>query len=173
MPISTIGTAGLEAAGVSQAKLATGVAGTGPAFSAYQSTAQTALAAGTNTKLLFQTEEFDTNSNFNNTASTVGSTPAYAFLPTVAGYYQVNANFVANTNYAYGNISVYKNGILAKFGNSSGQGYNSSNAWTISVLIYMNGTTDYLEIYGLTSVSQTPAAASTYTYFQAFLARSA
>ena len=172
MPISTIGTAVLEAAGVSQAKLATGVAGTGPAFSAYQSTAQTALAASTNTKLAFQTEEFDTNSNFNNTGSTVGSTPAYAFLPTVAGYYQVNASFYAGAAYSYGYIFIAKNGANAKQGNANGVSA-TSNGWTASALFYMNGTTDYLEIYGFLSVSQVPAAASTYTYFQAFLARSA
>jgi hypothetical protein len=37
-------------------------AGTGPAFSAYQSSAQTFF--NTWTKIQFQTEEFDTNSNF-------------------------------------------------------------------------------------------------------------
>ena len=37
-------------------------AGTGPAFSAYNSSA-TSLASGTNTQVLFATEDFDTNNN--------------------------------------------------------------------------------------------------------------
>ena len=53
-----------------------------PCFSAYQSITQT-LSNATLTKIQLQTEEFDTNSNFDSTTN-------YRFTPTVAGYYQVN-----------------------------------------------------------------------------------
>jgi hypothetical protein len=142
-----------------------GVPVNGPAFSAYQSTPQTAFTAATQTKILFQTEEFDTNSNYDTATS--------RFTPTVAGYYQVNAAWTASTAYAFGQITIYKNGAAAKLGNSNGFTANSSNAWTVNALIYMNGSTDYLEAYGLSSVSQAPSNSALGTYFQAFLARSA
>ena len=64
---------------VQQAALAANVAGNGPAFSAYQSTLQS-FSSNTVTKVLFQTEEYDTNSNF----------ASSRFTPTVAGYYQLS-----------------------------------------------------------------------------------
>ena len=73
----------LASGSVTQSKLASGVAGNGPAFSAYQSSAQT-LSSNTATKLTFTTEEFDTNNNF----------ASSTFTPTVAGYYLVTAGMV-------------------------------------------------------------------------------
>jgi hypothetical protein len=62
---------------VVQADLASGVAGTGPAFSAYMGSNQSVTQA-TATKCTFNTEAFDTNSNYD--------TGTYRFTPTVAGY---------------------------------------------------------------------------------------
>jgi len=137
----------------------------GPAFSAYQSTAQTALSANTWTKLAFQSEEFDTNSNFD--------TSTYRFTPNVAGYYQVTGFMTASTSFTYGQVFVYKNGSQFKLGNSNGYSANTSNAWGASCLVYMNGTTDYLELYGLMGLSQAPAAGAGLTFFQGVLVRSA
>lgn len=72
----------MGAASVLQPAVGTGVAGTGPAFSAYQSTQQTGISVGVFTKVNLQTEEFDTNSCFDTSTST--------FTPNVAGYYQVS-----------------------------------------------------------------------------------
>jgi len=83
---------------VTQSKLGSNVAGTGPAFSAYQNTATVSISVGTWTVVPYNTEEFDTASCFNNTGSTVGSTPAYAFLPNVAGYYQVSWGVTINSS---------------------------------------------------------------------------
>src|SRR5210317_1629772 len=66
---------------VTQGMIESGVAGSGPAFSAYQSSAQT-IAGYTFVKMNLQTEEFDTDSCFDTSLS--------RFTPTVAGYYQVN-----------------------------------------------------------------------------------
>jgi hypothetical protein len=141
----------------------------GPAFSAYQSSAQT-VSSSTFTLMQFQTEEFDTASAFNNTGSTVGSTPAYAFLPTVAGYYQFTAVTTMGAAASSVNIIFYKNGVLFKSGNyASGASIFGANS---SALIYLNGT-DYVQAYVLLSVGQGLFADSAYTYFQAAMVRSA
>ena len=67
----------------------TGLATSGPAFSAYQSVAQT-LSSATNTLTQFQTAEFDTNGCFNSSASSTTlnglTAPAWSFVPNVGGY---------------------------------------------------------------------------------------
>jgi hypothetical protein len=123
---------------VTQAKLATNVAGNGPAFSAYMSAA-TPVANATWTKLRFNTELFDTNSNFDTTN--------YRFLPTVAGYYQINAIWRNGSNFSanYVITRLYKNG------NPDVQGSwlttTTLSAPTVNAVIYFNGTTDYVEAY--------------------------
>jgi hypothetical protein len=121
-------------ASVQQSYLASGVAGTGPAFGAYQSSAQ-ALSASTMTKILFQTEEFDTNNNF----------ASSTFTPTVAGYYQLNARFRVSTSLANSGLSIYKNGSNIKNGVYVD---TTSVGMQVNSLIYFNGSTDYAEIYG-------------------------
>jgi hypothetical protein len=142
-------------------------AGTGPAFSAYANGTQS-LTSGTFTKITINTELFDTNSNFDSTTN-------YRFTPTVGGYYQVNGGVlisVGATGIAV--ASLYKNGSLATLGNSAaGDGTNNYSA--ISNLIYLNGSSDYVELYGLQNAgtSKSTIAGSAYTYFSASLVRSA
>lgn len=108
-----------------------------PAFSAYaDGTAQT-LTDSVYNKILFQTEEFDTNSNF----------ASSRFTPTVPGYYQINAQVLlplAATTTAQ--IAIYKNGSNWKEGDRDLLA-GSSNAIAVSALVYLNGSTDYVEIY--------------------------
>jgi hypothetical protein len=140
---------------------------TGPAFSAYQSSAQSALSAGTTTKITLQTEEFDTNSNFDSTTN-------YRFTPTVAGYYQLNAGIQFNGStvgiYAvlFKNGSSYKQGIYIP--NSSGMGSPSS---VVSSVVYFNGSTDYAEFYAYTGSSIPPIAGIERTYFNGAMVRAA
>ena len=72
-------------------------------------------------------------------------------------------------------ISIYKNGSANKITTNYAVS-TSLDDWTsnVSSVIYLNGSTDYLEIYG-NSVGASPQflASSTYTYFSGFLARSA
>ena len=141
-----------------------------PAFSAYQSSAQT-LSTSTTTKIQFQTEEWDTASCFNNTGSTVGSIPAYAFLPNVAGYYQVTGGIQVGTSATVMTMYLYKNGSAYKQ-------LVSSNSATLSggyggALVYLNGSTDYIEFYVNLSTGQILNAQSYYCYFQAAMIRSA
>ena len=157
---------GLPDATITQAELAANVAGNGPAFSAYQSSTQT-LTSNVTTKIQFQTENWDTASAYNNTGSTVGTAPAYSFNPQVAGYYQITAGLAAGATVCGIPIDIYKNGSSFK---QSPQNFNcGGNA--ICAIVYLNGSTDYIEIYGAFSVGQTTYPTQANTYFQAAMVR--
>jgi hypothetical protein len=150
---------------VSQTMLAANVAGNGPAFSAYSSSG-TSCANGVSTKILFQVENFDTNNNFSSSR----------FTPTVAGYYQINAAvaIIAAANFSF--IIIHKNGAQFNIGN---QFPNSSagTQLTVSSLIYMNGATDYLEIFFYQASGGTLSTYTVnndnYTYFNGSMVRAA
>jgi len=111
--------------------------GSGPAFSAYASSAQS-VSSGTFTKVTFGTEDYDTNSNF----------ASSRFTPTVAGYYQINVNgwFESSASVTRNIVAIYKNGSalqrVSDFGTSNAQVGTSG-----SMTIYLNGSTDYVEVY--------------------------
>jgi hypothetical protein len=118
------------------------VSGNMPAFSAYLSSNQTP-SASTWTKVTLDTELFDTNSNF----------ASSRFTPTVAGYYQINAQVGQDYGGSYnaGTMggAIYKNGsVYAWQRNASGTSAYLYGVNMLSVLIYFNGSTDYVELYG-------------------------
>jgi hypothetical protein len=117
------------------------VSGNMPAFSATMSANQTGITSLTQTKVVFNTEEFDTGSCFD--------TATYRFTPNVAGYYQINGSLyvISSLTGTYMGCSIFKNGSNYASGTflSSAQGEVSSVS---SHLIYLNGTTDYVELYG-------------------------
>lgn len=120
----------------------------GPAFAAYLSASQT-VTSGTITLTALNTELFDTASCFNNTNATVGGIPAYAFLPNVEGYYQVNFAVLAagTTTLTYASAYLYKNGAVIS--RNSAPGWSATNGDSNAArIVYMNGTTDYLQFYG-------------------------
>jgi hypothetical protein len=135
---------GLPDATVTQPELATGVAGTGPAFSAYASVSQT-VTSTTETKIQLNVEEFDTASCFDNTTN-------YRFTPNVAGYYQINGILrgAATTALNLIFLSLYKNGAAYIRGSEYPYAVAGGPAAQVSIsaLVYLNGTTDYLELYG-------------------------
>lgn len=149
---------------VTQTMLGAGVAGNGPAFAAYQSTPQATFTANTFTKVVFQTEEFDTASCFDNTTN-------YRFTPNIAGYYQFNTAVQFNGTASVA-ISLYKNGAMFKTGVNNSAALVGP-AFCVSSLIYLNGTTDYVEVYAATGAAITTYASNTQTWFNGFLARSA
>lgn len=163
MPLSQINSASIENASVAQVDLATGVAGTGPAFSAYSSNSQT-IVTSTYVKMQINTEEFDTANCFDSTTN-------YRFTPNVAGYYQVNGNIGYTTSVTAPQLGIYKNGSQFKMGVNPSAGNWSS----VAALIYLNGSTDYIELYGahVTGTTQTLANTLAYNYFQACLVRAA
>jgi hypothetical protein len=136
--------------------------GNGPAFSAYLPNTQS-ISAGTWTKIQYNTENFDTNSNYD--------TANYRFTPTVAGYYQVSASGALNASATYLYMAIYKNGsavAVSPFAASGGVG------GVVVGLIYLNGTTDYIEGYTLKDgTAALTGGVSGYMLFQGFLARAA
>lgn len=116
-----------------------------PAFSAYLSSTQTPSNL-TWTKIQMNAENFDTNNNFDSTTN-------YRFTPTVAGYYQVNlmlSSFPSTGRALFARIM--KNGIAINDGGIYLASTISTGLDDVSVnqsnIVYMNGSTDYLEFYG-------------------------
>jgi hypothetical protein len=137
-----------------------------PAFSAYLNTAQT-ITTATYTKVQINTEEFDTNSNYDNATN-------YRFTPTVAGYYQVNGSirYDSSTTPTRAIVGIYKNGSEFKRGMDTG---NNSTQAILSTLIYLNGSTDYIELWAYLAATTAiiGTAQQPFVYFQASMVRSA
>ena len=146
-----------------QADFASGVAGTGPAFSAYQSSS-TSVSSSTFTKILFGNEYFDTNNNF----------ASSRFTPTVAGYYQISAGVALNiSTSSIVLIYVNTNSVVFTYANNIVGVLPSTG--TTSKLVYLNGSTDYVEVFsyqasGSTTTTDTSSAA---TWFTGTLVRAA
>jgi hypothetical protein len=157
----SVGTTYLAGGSVTQAKVATGVAGTGPAFSAYAS-GTTSISAGTRTKVTFATEVFDTNNNF----------ASSRFTPSVAGYYQINLTMQDTGTSTILQAELYKNGSSFAVGGYIGTAATFYIA-SVSVLVYMNGTTDYLEGYCYSSATASVGGSSTGNFFTGSLVRAA
>ena len=116
------------------------VSGNMPAFSAYRGTSNQSITASTNTKVQLNTEEFDTASAFDPTTN-------YRFTPQIAGYYQISGQIeVDGTAITRCFCAIYKNGSVNKFGNDGVQ--TGAYRTVVSALIYLNGSTDYIELYG-------------------------
>ncbi len=117
---------------------------TGPSFSAVSNATQS-ISANTYTKVTLQTENWDTAGNF----------ASSRFTPTTAGYYQINAN----VSYEVGSnntvrSAIFKNGSQFGLGFSGGFSVANPNAVT-SNIVYLNGSTDYVELYAWCEASAT------------------
>jgi len=113
------------------------VSGNMPAFSAYSANTQT-VSNSTTTKIAFNTKEFDTANCFDSTTN-------YRYTPNVAGYYQFNSSAqFAYTSTTRMRIELYKNGALYKRLTDAAVAMNSITGGSV---VYMNGSTDYVEIY--------------------------
>jgi hypothetical protein len=123
----------LPDASVGQAKLAANIAGSGPIVFASSATNQS-IPNATFTKVTLGTEDADTNNNF----------ASSRFTPTVAGYYQFAANSQVAGSATSLVLAVYKNGATNLLGS-----YNDAAAFraTVDGLIFMNGSTDYAELF--------------------------
>ncbi len=148
-----------------------GIPVNGPAFSVYPNADQTGLTSSTFTKVAFINEYFDTANCFDSTTN-------YRFTPTTAGYYQFNFGlYVTASNVATLEPFIYKNG--AAF--CSGQYVVSASGvtqviLTVSNIMYMNGSTDYVEFYAFattTAGTYTIKNGAQYTYASGALIRSA
>ena len=125
-----------------------------PAFDAYIDVDQISIADNTPTKVQFDAEALDTNNCYDPTTN-------YRFTPTVAGKYYVYAQIFfgggAGADVERARCDIYKNGsrdfgsnryLRSQF-NGGGKNIEPDNmSLNITSIIDMNGTTDYLEVYG-------------------------
>jgi hypothetical protein len=92
------------------------------------------------TKVTLGTEIYDTNSNF----------ASSRFTPTVAGYYMIDATLRGEaTNLTQVISLLYFNGAEYRRGGTiNTPAVTGAQTVKISEIIYFNGTTDYVELYG-------------------------
>jgi hypothetical protein len=136
------------------------VSGNMPAFSAYPSATQSSISNGTWTKVTLDLKDFDTNSNF----------ASSRFTPTVAGYYQINGSVYSNATTANPSdvrSAIYKNGSLFKGVRQVG----GTGSPMISCVVFLNGSTDYVELYGFLDNATGGQFLVTYTNMSGSLVR--
>lgn len=99
------------------------------------------------TKILIDTISFDTEGVVDTTNSRI--------IPNLPGYYIVmgNVRAIAVPDGQRVNAQIWKNGELVTYGTIDTQGATGYSSSSASDLIYMNGTTDYLELYAFNSHS--------------------
>lgn len=155
-------------------KVQSEMAAGGPAFSAYSNTTQN-ISAATWTKAAFNAEDYDTNTNYDAITN-------YRFMPTVSGYYQVNWSLDLSSGGSTAFRSMlYKNGSLLKYGNFviTTSGVQTRGISVGAIQVYMNGSTDYLEVFAYIDSGSGPliagntTAAGGFTYFNGSLVRAA
>jgi len=135
-----------------------------PAFAATQ--ANTGFTAGGDSKIAYAKEIFDTDNCYDNSTN-------YRFTPTTAGKYFVYANiaFNADTAYARHQIKIYKNGsniARSQLRLTTSYFENADTNAVINYAVDMNGTSDYLEIYGFLDQNGQTENASGYGVFGAY-----
>ena len=151
-PIADNGTVTLGSSG-DQFTLATGAKSSFlyPAFEAERPQSAQVVSDNTNTKVQFSIENFDTDNCYDNSTN-------YRFTPTVAGKYFVYARIMTraetNTELIVGEVSIYKNGTKIGSSRSDNGGTSKVNNKTpvINQIVDMNGSSDYIECFGLVDV---------------------
>ena len=144
---------------VVQADLAANVAGNGPAFRAY-ATGTTSITSSEN-KVTLAGKEWDTANAFDAVTNS-------RFQPAIAGYYQLNARVqFASATYSV-NAGFRKNGV-----NTSNSQTSTVNSQTLSDVVYLNGSTDYVELWAFSATTQNANSGANLTYFSGSLVRAA
>jgi len=108
---------------------------------AYQTSAQT-ITTGTLTKITLDTENWDVQGEFDSTTNS-------RFTATEPGYYQINAGVGINNldDGKFFSCSIYKNGITHAESRAASPAANIDLRTTVSDVVYMDGSTDYVEIW--------------------------
>ena len=114
----------------------------GPTFAAYLAGGDQSISTTTYTKIEMNTEEWDTDSCYDNTL--------FRFTPNVAGYYQINVTVRFKGTSTQGYISaIFKNGLETyRIEHDQNTTVGPLRGAAGSALVYFNGTTDYVELYG-------------------------
>jgi hypothetical protein len=141
----------------------------GPIFRVI-STATQSIPNDVNTLLQFQSKIIDTNNCF--------SIATHTFTPNIGGYYQINASCRISGSTAsvtaliiYKNNSAYSSANIQKNGNSTGP--------VISDIVYLNGSTDFIQMYVyqnagtalLTALTDNNSALNTAVWFSGCMIR--
>jgi hypothetical protein len=112
-------------------------------FSAYRNSAQSLPGSSANTKIQFDTEEYDVGSNFDSTTN-------YRFTATITGYYRFSAavGVLTAANWTF-NVVLRKNGSAFKtFGQIKTNSANTSIGGSVALSLVAN---DYIEIYSFSN----------------------
>jgi len=118
-----------------------------PAFDAYMSAVQD-VTDNANTKVVVNTEVYDSDGCYDNSTN-------YRFTPTTAGKYYVYGAVTSLTDASQtkeARAMIYKNGAAlrsATIDPRDNYGYMNSNF--VSAIIDMDGSSDYVELYGVTN----------------------
>ena len=118
-------------------------AANGPAFSVNLAAAQS-VASNADTKVAYDTTIFDTDTDWDNTNK--------RFVASKAGYYQLNVHHAASgTTVTRQQLFLLKNGTkVARFFDVSAA---DPYIYAGSYLMYLNGTTDYAEVFAQVSAT--------------------
>jgi len=164
---NVISTAKIVDGAVTAAKLASGAVANTPAFSVYLS-GNVSLSNDTQTKLTFDSEEYDSGSVF----------ASNKFTPGVVGKYVINAGASIdsdqNSNCDQVKLSIYKNGSALRVVEPDFRGNPGRRANpTFSYLINVTSTSDYFEIYAYHSAAISASGVfvqggASYTYFNGY-----
>jgi len=140
-----------------------------PAFEA-RVASDTSFTDETDVKIAFDTENFDTDSCYDNATN-------YRFTPTTAGkyyvYLRVNIDTLSVTNFQYGYAKIHKNGSELTAGRSAISMYNTTVGreftFNVNQVVEFNGSTDYIEAFIHTADSSgNPEYQSASSIFGAF-----
>lgn len=135
-----------------------GVPVNGPAFSAYRASSNQNISSSTWTKAQLNAKDFDTASCFDSATN-------YRFTPTVSGYYQISGSISLDSTTAFGTgvfAAIYKNGTLYRTGNVNNTVAPTASIPCVSAVVYFNGSTDYVELYGYVQGGSGMQFATTY-----------
>ena len=150
----------------------TGISGggsTGPAFFAKKHATGSGppqyVTTNTYTKVTFTVEDIDTDNDFTSSR----------FTPQTAGYYWIHVNLLCTVGTGFLKAAIYKNGSL-QIESSYYEEESYSAKGTASGLVYLNGSTDYVEAYVLLQNAHSSAGSASIqlnrsSYFTGFLAR--
>lgn len=138
-----------------------------PVFSASRTTSQS-ITDATWTKTNFNVEDFDTASAYDNATN-------FRFQPQVAGYYDISGMvYFSGTNLTQAIARIYKNGVADRMGVPTTISAANECAASVQAVIYLNGTTDYVELWArVIGTSPSFTANANLNYFQGAMVRPA
>ena len=130
-----------------------------PLFSAYRTSSGQSITTATLTKVQFNAENYDPSNTFDSSTN-------YRFTPTTAGYYCLQSSLGYQGTITRVILLFYKNGSEYQ----RGADLNITGATIISgtSTMYMNGSTDYAEVYAYATGSGITVVNQKETFFQGF-----